>query len=261
MGTQQEFLNKVITDYEQKMRAQLELMRGKYRAEYEKFILNLERDGKEIIRLYEDILREKFKPRRKDGLLAIWEGRNYQGRINALLADIEDLKRKIAGLEGVNKEGLYKQQIADLDAKIRALMDQIRALFSQYKEYTSVMFQGVDEVSFYRQLLNFEEKRMSTKPVKVDYQVGQTSSRAQRVSKASFSHGAGSYAMSRSGRMSVESGIDITSPVAGMNGHQYQESFSGGHASRSMSTSSSFSNIGGRTSMTLHNLKDHVSDA
>merc|ERR1711915_861625 len=227
MGTQQEFLNKVITDYEQKMRAQLELMRGKYRAEYEKFILNLERDGKEIIRLYEDILREKFKPRRKDGLLAIWEGRNYQGRINALLADIE----------GVNKEGLYKQQIADLDAKIRALMDQIRALFSQYKEYTSVMFQGVDEVSFYRQLLNFEEKRMSTKPVKVDYQVRQTSSRAQRVSKASFSHG------------------------AGMNGHQYQESFSGGHASRSMSTSSSFSNIGGRTSMTLHNLKDHVSDA
>merc|ERR1719481_317499 len=216
-STQQEFLNKVITDYEQKMRAQLELMRGKYRAEYEKFILNLERDGKEIIRLYEDILREKFKPRRKDGLLAIWEGRNYQGRINALLADIEELKRKIVGLEGVNKEDWYKQQINELDAKIRALMDQLRALFAQYKEFTSVIFRGVDEVSIYKQLLNFEEKRMSTKPYKVEYQVRQTSSRAQRSSKSSISH-AGGYGMSKG--------------TGGQGYTQYQESFS-----RSSSTS------------------------
>jgi len=243
---QQEFLNRVITDYEQKMRAQLELMRGKYRAEYEKFILNLERDGKEIIRLYEDILREKFKPRRKDGLLAIWEGRNYQGRINALLADIEELKRKIAGLEGVNKEDWYKQQINELDAKIRALMDQLRALFAQYKEFTSVIFRGVDEVSFYKQLLNFEEKRMSTRPYKVEYQVRQTSSRAHRSSKYSVSNAG-------TGRMSVggDSAIDISSPVGGQGYTQYQESFS---------RSSSTSGFGGsgRPSLTLKNLQDHV---
>jgi len=163
---QEQYAIRVRTEYERRMRECLEGMRGKYQAQYKEFIEKLERDANEIIRLYEDILREKFNPKRRDGLLAIWEGRNYQGRIEILLRDIDDLKRKIAVLEGTDKEGWYKGQLADLEAKIKAIMDDIRALFGRFNDFTANRFKEVNEVSLFKQFLDFEERRMSSKTVK-----------------------------------------------------------------------------------------------
>jgi len=275
---QEQYAIRVRTEYERRIKECLETMRGKYQAQYTEFIQKLERDANEIIRLYEDILREKFNPKRRDGLLAIWEGRNYQGRIEILLRDIEELKRKIAALEATDKEGWYKAQIAELEAKIKAIMDDIRALFGRFNAFTASRFKEVNEVSLYKQFLDFEERRMSSRTTKVHINVQESRSKMQRASVAGMNMVSGgigggeyrtgaSYATSGSTRRSVaDSGISSPMEPAGTVGG-YSESYSSSsmaytqHRSSRTSVSSGISNADFRRSMTLEGLKGEVMDA
>jgi len=238
----------VITEYEKRMRAKIEEMREGYRFKYNEWIGNLDRDAKEIIKLYQDILREKFNPKRKDGLLAIWEARNYQGRIEVLLRDIEGIKRKINGFDGAATEGMYRAQLADLEARIKALMDEIRALLKRFTSFTESRFGGV-EISLFKQLLEYEEKRMSSNQIKVDVQIRKTSSKMHRASTSGMTMTGGGGGRSYSYSV-ADSGI--SSPV-GHNAYGYEE----GGLGRS-SRFSSVSSVGYRQSQTLENLRGEM---
>jgi len=240
----------VITAYEKSMRARIEEMRVKYKGEYKAWIANLDKDAQEIIRLYQDILREKFNPQKRDGLRAILEGRNYQGRIDILLRDIEDIKRRISGLEGKDNESWYRGQLADLRAKINALMDEIRALLKRFTDFTSSRFDGI-EISLFKQLLEYEEKRISSIPIKVPVEIRKTSSRMHKASTAGMSMSVGG-GRSYSRHSVADSGI--ASPVG-----QNTNTIEGG-GMMSSSRYSSGSSMGTRTSMTLENLRSHMDD-
>merc|ERR1712098_337350 len=124
----------------------------------------------------------------------------------------------------------YRAQLADLEARIQALMDEIRALLKSFTAFTESRFGGV-EISLFKQLLEYEEKRMSSNQIKVDVQIRKTSSKMHRPSTSGMAKTGGggggrsySYSVADSG---------ISSPV-GHNAYGYEE----GRTSRFSSVSS-----------------------
>jgi len=252
---------KVRTEYELRIRENLDKKRSQYQVQYRDFIQNIERDAAEIIRLYEDILKEKFTPGRLDGLLAIWDKRGYQARIDILVRDIEELRKKIQnhGHEEASRKKWYDDEMARLEAQIRKLMNDIRALFARFTEFTSTRYSEFNEVSIFKQLLDYEDRRFTAPTTKVEYSVKKTASRSSHGAKAGFT-----LPVSSSRRMTGDSGI--SSPMNGTGA--YQESFTssfsqGGTVSSSGSTirhssRSSVGSMAGRRSQTLENLEKEM---
>jgi len=181
-----EFEIRVRTEYEQRMREKLDAKRHQYHSQYQEFILVIERDAAEIIRLYEDILREKFTPKRLDALKAIWDKRGYQARISQLERDIEDIREKI-GLhtqEVTRTKAWHDDELARLQAQVDALMRSLRDLFTQFTAFTNSRYSEFNEVSIYNQLLNFEDGRMAASRPKVEVKVSKRTSRRTAASSA-----------------------------------------------------------------------------
>merc|ERR1719187_1669220 len=85
-----------------RMKLALEKARQSYQLKYQEFILKIERDADEIMRLYEDIIRERSLKgaERKNHLLDLEKSRAYQLRIEQLLTDIKNFDSRIGSLEG-----------------------------------------------------------------------------------------------------------------------------------------------------------------
>jgi len=202
-STSKEFEIRVQTEYEERIRESLDRKRSNYQRQYENFIYNLEQDAAEIIGLYEKILKEKFIPGRLSGLQGIWEKRGYQERIEKLLRDIEEVKRRLDGHQDQEDDlkKWYDDQIANYNAQLAKLMDELKALFASFNEFTNTRYSLVNEVSIYRQLLDYEDKRMSEITTKVSVPVRKTTSRrlshAANVSKAVAAMSKGKISSSR----------------------------------------------------------------
>jgi len=147
-----------------RMRAALNKARQSYQLKYQEFILKIERDADEIMRLYEDIIRERSSKSadRKNSLLDLERSRAYQLRINQLMADIRDFDSKIGFLEGKlgGLDGDYRNKLAHLDADLDALKHKLRDLFAKFSAFAQTRYNETNEISIYNHLLGFEEGRL-----------------------------------------------------------------------------------------------------
>jgi len=149
-----------------RMRAALNKARQSYQLKYQEFILKIERDADEIMRLYEDIIRERSlkSADTKTNLLDLERSRAYQLRINQLMADIRDFDSKIGGLEGKlgGVDADYRNKMVHLDGDLNALKQKLRDLFAKFSAFAQTRYNETNEVSIYNNLLNFEEGRLTT---------------------------------------------------------------------------------------------------
>ena len=91
---------KIRTEYLAIMKKKLEEVRRTYSVRYEEFILSVEKSAAEIMRLYEDIIRERSAkgPDYMNVLLELEARRDYGRREQSLRRDIEDLQARIAAV-------------------------------------------------------------------------------------------------------------------------------------------------------------------
>jgi len=149
-----------------RMKLALNKARERYQLKYQEFILKIERDADEIMRLYEDIIRERSlkSADRKNNLLDIERAREYQRRIDQLRADIRDLESKIgfsdAKLGGLDAD--YRSKLLRLDADLDALKKKLRDLFLKFSAFAQSRYNETNEISIYNYLLGFEEGRLGS---------------------------------------------------------------------------------------------------
>merc|ERR1719318_822638 len=156
---------RIRNEFLRRMKAALDKARKSYQLKYQEFILKIERDADEIMRLYEDIIRERSlkSADRKNHLIDLERTRAYQLRINQLMADIRDFDSKIGSIEG-RLGGLdadYRNKLAHLDADLNALKQKLRDLFAMSSAFAQTRYNETNEVSIYNYLLGFEEGRLA----------------------------------------------------------------------------------------------------
>merc|ERR1712013_296136 len=186
-----------------RMKLALEKARKSYQLKYQEFILKIERDADEIMRLYEDIIRERSQKGadKKNMLLDIERSRAYQIRINHLLGDIRDFDSRIGALEGRigGLDADYRNKLSLLDLDLDKLKQKLRDLFAMFSAFAQTRYNETNEVSIYNSLLGFEEGRLADSLHKVQRKVTVSESvvRASHAtdlsiggsSSSSFQHG------------------------------------------------------------------------
>merc|ERR1712142_170646 len=252
-----------------KMKAALEKARQSYQMKYQEFILKIEREADEIIRLYEDIIRERTlkSSDRKNQLLDLERKRAYQLRIDQLLADIDGLRSRIGPLEGKigGLDAEYRGKLADLDAALNALKQKLRDLFGTFAAFAQSRYNETNEISIYNYLLGFEEGRLADalhrvqRKVTVSEQVERTSHGTGGFGgsmSSSFNHGysvkAGSGGYKRESGYSSPANTPSSVHGGGMATFEFPESASYGEhtVTRSSSRSSRSSYAGHGDGMT-----------
>merc|ERR1712012_115321 len=163
-----EFIKKIIkirTQYEEKMKAKLNEVRQTYSVKYQEFISSIQYNADEIMRLYEEILREREN---KDaayshGLLELESRRRYADREEKLRKDIDELEVEISGWRGklARLQGDWEPQLRRLDEELEALKNKLRELMMTMKEDAESKYTVTNEVAIYDKLLSFEESRIS----------------------------------------------------------------------------------------------------
>merc|ERR1712227_868935 len=120
----------------------LSTVRVSYSETYQTFISGLRSSSDEIMRLYEDIVRERTakNPDYRNGLLTLETKRRYSERM----------------------EGEWLPKINAADADLDALKMKLRELLSKMVAYAESQYSVTNEVSIYEKLLSFEDTRMST---------------------------------------------------------------------------------------------------
>merc|ERR1719347_2359867 len=192
-----------------RMKLALEKARKSYQLKYQEFILKIERDADEIMRLYEDIIRERSQKGadKKNMLLDIERSRAYQIRINHLLGDIRDFDSRIGSLEG-RIEGLdadYRNKLSLLDLDLDKLKQKLRDLFAMFSAFAQTRYNETNEVSIYSYLLGFEEGRLADNLHKVQRKVTVSESVVRASHATDLSIGGGSSSSFQHG-YSVKSG-------------------------------------------------------
>jgi len=246
-----------------KMKAALNKARQSYQLKYQEFILKIERDADEVMRLYEDIIRERSLKgaERKNHLLDLERSRAYQLRIEQLLTDIKNFDSRIGSLEGKigGLDGDFRNKLAHLDAELNALKQKLRDLFAMFSAFAQTRYNETNEVSIYSYLLGFEEGRLADSLHKVQRKVTVSESvvRASHAadlsiggsSSSSFQHGysvkSGSAGYKRESGYSSPANTPSSVHGGGMEVFDFPESVSYGeqstiqHSSRSSRHSSS----------------------
>jgi len=200
---------RIRNEYNNKMKAALEKARQSYQFKYKEFIQKIERDADEIMRLYEDIMRERTlkSSDRKNMLLDLESSRAYQLRINHLLADIRDFDSRIGSLEGKigGLDADYRNKLGHLDADLNALKKKLRDLFAMFSAFAQTRYNETNEVSIYNSLLGFEEGRLTDNMHRVQRKVtvSETVVRAAHSAEASLG---GAMSSSFGNGYSVKSG-------------------------------------------------------
>lgn len=147
------------------MKAKLNEVRQTYSVKYQEFISSIQYNADEIMRLYEEILREREN---KDaayshGLLELESRRRYADREEKLRKDIDELEVEISGWRGklARLQGDWEPQLRRLDEELEALKNKLRELMMTMKEYAESKYTVTNEVAIYDKLLSFEESRIS----------------------------------------------------------------------------------------------------
>lgn len=252
---------KIQTEYLAKMKRKLEEVRRTYSLRYDEFILTVEKSAAEIMRLYEDIIRERSSkgPDYMNALLELEVKRDYGRREQTLRWDIEQLLARIASIG----RDFYpiKEEIGRVGAELEALKVRLRELLKKMIDFAQSRYDVTNEISIYDNLIGFEEKRLAS--IGSQHRVSVKTSTVRRSHTADFglsSHGS----MSSSGYRR-ESGY--SSPANTPTGttertltsfefRESGESVSVRRASQRSSTSSSV--VNGRGSKFLDELKPEI---
>merc|ERR1712013_220829 len=192
-----------------RMKLALEKARKSYQLKYQEFILKIERDADEIMRLYEDIIRERSQKGsdKKNMLLDIERSRAYQIRINHRLGDIRDCDSRIGALEGRigGLDADYRKKLSLLDLDLDKLKQKLRDLFAMFSAFAQTRYNETNEVSIYNSLLGFEEGRLAGNVGKVQRKVTVSESVVRASHAADISLG-GTMSTSYSSGVSVKNG-------------------------------------------------------
>merc|ERR1719412_317195 len=152
---------KIRTEYLAMMKIKLEEVRRTYGVRYEEFILSVEKSAAEIMRLYEDIIRERSAkgPDYMNAMLDLERRRDYRAREEMLRRDIELLQARIAGI----RRDFYpiKEETSRVNAELEALKVQLRELLKKMIEFAQSRYDITNEISIYDKLVGFEEFRLA----------------------------------------------------------------------------------------------------
>jgi len=200
---------RIRNEFLAKMKAALNKARQSYQLKYQEFILKIERDADEVMRLYEDIIRERSLKgaERKNHLLDLEKSRAYQLRIEQLLTDIKNFDSRIGSLEGKigGLDGDFRNKLALLDAELNGLKQKLRDLFAMFSAFAQSRYNETNEVSIYSYLLGFEEGRLADSLHKVQRKVTVSESVVRASHATDLSIGGGSSSSFQHG-YSVKSG-------------------------------------------------------
>jgi len=163
----EDFIKRIIaiwTEYEKKMKLELSKVRVSYSETYQVFISGMRNSADEIMRLYEDIIRERTakNPDYRNGLLSLETKRRYSERMEILTADLAALDRAIRDLlDRLGRlEGEWLPQMNAADADLDALKAKLRELLSKMVAYAESKYSVTNEVAIYEKLLSFEDHRI-----------------------------------------------------------------------------------------------------
>merc|ERR1712142_257356 len=263
-------------------KAALNKARQSYQLKYQEFILKIERDADEVMRLYEDIIRERSLKgaERKNHLLDLEKSRAYQLRIEQLLTDIKNFDSRIGSLEGKigGLDGDFRNKLALLDAELNGLKQKLRDLIAMFSAFAQSKYNETNEVSIYSYLLGFEEGRLADSLHKVQRKVTVSESvvRASHAtdisigggSSSSFQHGysvkSGSAGYRRESGYSSPANTPSSVHGGGLEAFDFPESVSYGEQSmtRSSTRSSRHSSAGygdhGMSTATTRSSRDNL---
>eukprot|EP00092_Neocalanus_flemingeri_P036624 GFUD01039877.1.p1 GENE.GFUD01039877.1~~GFUD01039877.1.p1 ORF type:complete len:444 (-),score=112.38 GFUD01039877.1:135-1466(-) len=254
-----------------RMRAALDKARQSYQLKYQEFIMKIERDADEIMKLYEDIIRERSlkSSDRKSNLLDLERSRAYQLRINQLMADIRDFDSKIGSLEGKvgGLDADYRNKLVHLDADLEALKQKLRELFMKFSAFAQTRYNETNEVSIYNHLLGFEEGRLTgnlhrvQRKVTVSESVVRASHAADLTLQGGISSGYGhGYSVNKSGKRESGYSSPANTPSSvhggGMEAFDFGESV--GYGERSMTTTTTTRSSRNSRSSASSNVFDNI---
>jgi hypothetical protein len=243
--------------YLEKMKAALNRARESYELKYKEFIQKIKRDADEVMRLYEEIIRERSLKgsERRNQLLDLEKSRAYQLRIEQLLTDIRNFDSRIGGLEGKigGLDGDYRNKIGHLDGELNGLKQKLRDLFAMFSAFAQSRYAEFNETNIYNYLLGFEEGRLTDNLHKVQWKatvqesVVRTSHAAEVSigggSSSSFGHGysvkSGSSGYKRESGYSSPANTPSSVHGGGMEAFDFPESVSYGEQSITKSSSRS----------------------
>merc|ERR1712126_476047 len=195
----EDFINRIIaiwTEYEKKMKLELSKVRVSYSETYQVFISGMRNSADEIMRLYEDIIRERTakNPDYRNGLLSLETKRRYSERMEILTADlaaldraIRDLLDRLGRLEG---EWLPKNAA---DADLDALKAKLRELLSKMVAYAESKYSVTNEVAIYEKLLSFEDHRIRSSSKQRQVTVHKSVRSSQSSTQVSRRHHSSGY--------------------------------------------------------------------
>jgi len=153
---------KIKTEFHEKFLAALNEARMNYK---KKGVMEIEIE-EDIMKIYQKIIRDRAEQNGTryslDGLHKLWNGRNYQARIQQLLTDIESLKSRIHGAEGrgAGERADWEREMRSLDAALDAALARLREMMGSLSVFNVTSETQLDEVAMYQQLLQFETLRL-----------------------------------------------------------------------------------------------------
>jgi len=169
----EDFIKRIIairTQYENKMKSELSIVRVSYSETYQTFISGLRSSSDEIMRLYEDIIRERTakNPDYRNGLLTLESNRRYSERMELLTEDISKLEKAIRDLlDRLGRlEGEWLPKLNAADADLDALKMRLREMLSTMVAFAESQYTVTNEVAIYEKLLTFEQSRTSKPPTR-----------------------------------------------------------------------------------------------
>jgi len=185
----QDFLQRIIkirTEYDEKIKLELGKVRQTYTVKYQDFISSIQVSADEIMRLYEDIIRERAakNPDYRNGLMGLESKRQYHVRIEGLRKDIARLDDSIRALMErlARLDGDWMARINAIDAELAALMGRIRDVMHKMRSYAEGKYTVTNEISIFDKLLSFEEQRLSSHQSQRSVRVSTTTNRGRHHS-------------------------------------------------------------------------------
>jgi len=249
---------KIRTEYLAIMRRKLDEVRRTYSVRYEEFIMSVEKSAAEIMRLYEDIIRERSlkRPDYMNVLLELEAKRDYGRRQETLRRDIEELQARIASVR--RDFHPMKQEIIRVSAGLEELKVQLRELLKKMIAFAQSRYDVTNEISIYDNLVGFEESRLAAHSSGYKVSVRTSSSRRSHAADFGLSHGSSfsSSSYRRESGYSSPANTPTGTQDRSLTSFEFRES--GESVRRSSHRSSATTVVNGRGSKFLDDLKPEV---
>lgn len=163
---QMEMYISIKSEYEERIKKELNKARLFFKEKYALFIEELEKKANEIMDLYEELVRarENKNSEYRMKMLEMERKKDFDRRIQDLRSKIQEDELKIQewryNLDGLGNK--YKSQMTSLDAELERHKEIIRGLFDDMCKYAMSSWNESLEIGIFGQLIENEESRVGS---------------------------------------------------------------------------------------------------